>query len=80
MHSFPHSLVFRGKKFILIRDKQKIGLSRVFFFLIFQLLLLLFFLLYNIVLVLPYINMVPPWVYTSFLDGDHLNCLLGLEF
>ena len=28
-------------------------------------LLLLFFLLYNIVLVLPYINMYPPWVYTG---------------
>ena len=35
-----------------------------FFFLILFIYLLLFFLLYNIVLVLPYINTHPPWVYT----------------
>ena len=33
------------------------------FFLIFKI-IIIFFLLYNILLVLPYINMNPPWVYT----------------
>ena len=45
------------------------GIQFLFFF---NFLLLLFFLLYNIVLVLPYINMHPPWVYTCSPSGTPL--------
>ena len=48
-------------KFISIKNKiQNKGKNKILLFTFFYL-LLLFFLLYNIVLVLPYINMNPPW-------------------
>ena len=41
-----------------------VHVSLSFYFILFLLLLFYFILLYNTVLVLPYINMNPPWVYT----------------
>ena len=52
------------------------------FFLIIYVYIYLFiylFLLYNIVLVLPYINMHPPWVYTCSHPLSYLTLTVALE-
>ena len=48
----------------LHQDSQTVKPLAFLFFSFFFFLIYLFILLYNIVLVLPYINMNPPWVYT----------------
>ena len=45
---------------------------QLFFLTIYHLFIYYYYLLYNIVLVLPYINMNPPWVYTCSLSWSPL--------